>query len=46
MIMPKIPKGSAGPAEMTQSEMKKVQAKAMTERTMVVITKQLPWRGW
>jgi hypothetical protein len=26
--------------------MKKVQAKAMTERTMVVITKQLPCRGW
>lgn len=46
IIIPKIPNGNAGPSAMTQSEMKYVQAKAMTDRTMVVITKQLPCRGW
>lgn len=45
MIMPKMPNGRAGPAAITQSVMKNVQANAMTARTMVVMTKQSVCRG-
>jgi hypothetical protein len=45
MIMPKMPKGSAGPAATIQSVMKNVHENATTARTIVVITKQSPCRG-
>lgn len=44
MNMPKMPKGSATPLLLIQSETKKVQAKAMMERRMATMTKQSPAR--
>lgn len=38
--IPKIPNGSAGPADCTHPAAKKVQAKETTAREMVVMTKQ------
>lgn len=42
--IPKIPNGSAGPFCATQSATKKVQAKEMTDRRIVTMTKQSPAR--